>query len=74
VIRPVTPVPALSRILPLFPDDDRGPDVFRVDLSGVGGGSSRVVFTRSPGGRVTALHLDLAALSFDRRPTTPAGR
>ena len=68
--RPLTPVPALARGLPLHPDDAGDPYVFRIDLSSLGIGTSRVVFSRSPHAGVTALHLDLdvAPLSFDRQP------
>jgi hypothetical protein len=71
VLRPVTPIPALSRGLPLYPDDDEDPYAFRVDLSGFGMGTSRVVFGRSPDGGASAFHLDFAPLSFDRRPGRP---
>lgn len=68
-LRPVTPVPALARGLPLHPDDSDDPYVFRVDLSSLGIGSSRVVFSRSPHAGATAFHvdLDIAPLSFDKR-------
>ena len=71
-LRPVTPVPALARGLPLYPDDSGDPYVFRVDLSGLGIGTSRVVFSRSLHAAVTAFHLDLdvALLSFDKQPAT----
>ena len=71
-LRPLTPVPALARGLPLHPDDPRDPYVFRIDLSSLGIGASRVVFSRSPHAGVTAFHLDLdvAPLSFDRQPAT----
>ncbi|NKQ56063.1 beta-lactamase family protein [Amycolatopsis sp. K13G38] len=74
VLRPVTPIPALARGLPLHPDDDADPYVFRVDLSAFGLGTSRVIFTRSPGGGVSALHLEFAPMSFDKRARgrTPA--
>jgi hypothetical protein len=49
-LRPVTPVPALARGLPLHPDDPGDPYVFRIDLSSFGIGTCRVVFTR-PAGR-----------------------
>jgi CubicO group peptidase (beta-lactamase class C family) len=70
MLRPVTPVPALARGLPLHPDDAGDPYVFRIDLSGLGIGTSRVVFSRSPHAGVTAFHLDLdlAPVSFDKRP------
>lgn len=69
-LRPLTPVPALARGLPLHPDNPGDPYVFRVDLSGLGMGTSRVVFSRSPHAGVTAFHLDLdvAPVSFDKQP------
>ncbi|MEU5264389.1 serine hydrolase domain-containing protein [Amycolatopsis sp. NPDC021455] len=66
-LRPATPVPALLRWFPLFPDDEDDPGVFRIDLSAVDGGTTRVVFGRAPGGRVTGLHLEFGTLSFDKR-------
>jgi hypothetical protein len=68
-LRPLTPVPALARGLLLHPDDAEDPYVFRIDLSSLGMATSRVVFSRSSAGGVTALHLDLdaAPLSFDKR-------
>lgn len=71
-LRPVTPVPALAGGLPLHPDDAGDPYVFRIDLSSLGIGTSRVVFSRSPHAAVTAFHLDLdvALLSFDKQPAT----
>jgi len=72
ILRPVTPLPALARGLPLHPDDPGDPYVFRIDLSRFGIGTSRVVFSRSPHAGVTAFHLDLdvAPLSFDKQPAT----
>jgi CubicO group peptidase (beta-lactamase class C family) len=69
-LRPFTPLPALARGLPLHPDDPGDPYAFRIDLSSLGIGTSRVVFTRSPRAGVTALHVDLdvTPLSFDRQP------
>jgi CubicO group peptidase (beta-lactamase class C family) len=69
-LRPLTPVPALSRGLALHPDDDKDPYVFRIDLSGFGIGTSRVVFSTRPGVGTTSFHLDFAPLSFDKRPST----
>jgi CubicO group peptidase (beta-lactamase class C family) len=71
-LRPLTPVPALASGLPLRPDDAGDPYVFRIDLSGLGIGPSRVVFSRSPQSGVTSLHLDLdvTPLSFDKQPAT----
>jgi CubicO group peptidase (beta-lactamase class C family) len=72
MLRPLTPVPALARGLPLHRDDPGDPYVFRIDLSSVGLGSSRVVFSRSSPAGVTAFHLDLgvALVSFDKQPAT----
>jgi hypothetical protein len=70
MVRPLTPIPALSRGFPLHPDDDTDPYVFRIDLSEFGIGTSRVVFSREPGAGTTALHPDFAPLSFDKQPTT----
>jgi CubicO group peptidase (beta-lactamase class C family) len=72
--RPLTPVPALARGLQLHPDDDTDPYVFRVHVSGLGIGTSRVVFSRSPHAGVTAVHLDLGfapLVSFDKRRARP---
>jgi CubicO group peptidase (beta-lactamase class C family) len=69
MLRPVSPIPAANRALPLHPDDDHDPSVFRVDLSAFGIGTSRVVFRREPGVGATAFHLDLALLSFDKHPS-----
>jgi len=57
--RVLTPVPALYRGFPLAPVDDLDPDVFRLDLSGVGIAPIRVVFARGASGQVTAVHTDL---------------
>jgi CubicO group peptidase (beta-lactamase class C family) len=71
-LRPVTPVPALARSLPLRPDDPDDPYAFRIDLSGFGIGTSRMVFSPPAHGGVTAFHLDLdvALLSFDKQQAT----
>lgn len=68
-LRPVTPVPALWRGFRLHPDEPEDPDMFRIDLSDLGLGTGRVVFSRTSGTEATALHVDLgvAMLSFDRR-------
>lgn len=67
VLQALCPVPALARGLPLHPDDTEDPYVFRIDLSDLGIGTSRVVFSRSSEPRVTAFHLEFAPLSFDKR-------
>jgi CubicO group peptidase (beta-lactamase class C family) len=66
-LRGQIPVPAVRKGLCLHPDGD-DPDVFRVDLPGYGSGTSAVVFSRDPGGRVTTLHLGVQPLSFRKRP------
>ena len=66
-IRGQMPIPAVRKGLRLYPDGD-DPYAFRIDLSGFGAGTSPVVFSREPGGEVTALHLGLAPMSFQKRP------
>ena len=66
-IRGQTPVPAVRKGLRLHPDGD-DPYAFRIDLSGVGAGTSPVVFSREPGGQVTALHIGLMPMSFQKEP------
>lgn len=66
-IRLLTPVPPLYRAFPLHPDNEEDPDVFRLDLSGFGLGSMRVVFGRDSG-MVTRLHLEVMPLTLHKRP------
>jgi Beta-lactamase class C and other penicillin binding proteins len=67
VLKPLTPVPALRRGMPLHPDDPDDPQRFRVDLSELGMGTLPVVFTGTEDdGRARRLWLDLMA--FDKRP------
>jgi hypothetical protein len=66
-IRGQIPVPAVRRGLRLHPDGD-DPYAFRIDLPGFGSGTSPVVFSRDPGGHVTAMHLGVQPLSFRKRP------
>ena len=70
VLRAVTPVPALNRGLPLCPDDEDDPYVFRLDLSGFGQGTVRVVFGRDAASGAAAIHADLGGqpVSLVRRP------
>jgi CubicO group peptidase (beta-lactamase class C family) len=74
MIRARTPVPALYRGLPLHPDDEHDPYVFRLDLSEFGQGSLRVVFGRAIASDTAAIHADLGGqpVSLIRRP--PEGR
>lgn len=57
--RLLTPVPALYRGLPLQPDDETDPYVFRLDLSEYGMPPVRVAFGRGLDGRATEIHTDL---------------
>jgi hypothetical protein len=58
-VRLLTPVPIPFRGLPLEPDDEHDPYVFRLDLSRFGMPSVRVVFSHNAGGRATVVHTDL---------------
>jgi CubicO group peptidase (beta-lactamase class C family) len=71
-LRLVTPIPGLTRTFPLHPDDDEDPEVYRIDLSVLGMGTSRVVFSRAPDRGTAALHLELPGmpLSFRKQPGT----
>jgi hypothetical protein len=66
-IRGLIPIPAVRRGLRLHPDGE-DPDTFRIALPGFGSGTSEVVFSRGPGGEVTALHLGVHPMSFRKRP------
>jgi CubicO group peptidase (beta-lactamase class C family) len=59
MVRLLTPVPLPFSGLPLEPDDERDPCVFRLDLSRFGMAELRVVFSREASGRATAAHTDL---------------
>lgn len=67
VLKPLTPVPALRKGIPLHPDDPHDPYAFRVDLSALGMGTLPLVFsTLGPLPQVRSLWLDL--MRFDKRP------
>jgi Beta-lactamase len=72
MLRVPIPVPALSRGLPLHPDDAKDPYVFRIDLSRFGMSTVRIVFGHEVGAGTTVVHTDLGSqpLSFTRRPDT----
>ena len=74
MIRALSPVPALYRGLVLHPDDEEDPYAFRIEVPWFG--TSRVVFSRQPGVGTTALHLDVAPMSFQKHPlsTSPRSR
>ena len=67
IIRGLIPVPAVRRGLRLHPDGD-DPYAFRINLPGFGSGTTSVVFSRDPGGHVTAMHLGVQPLTFHKRP------
>jgi hypothetical protein len=70
MVRLRTPIPALYRGLPLHPDDERDPYVFRIDLTNFGMTTVRLVFSCEAGVGATAVHADLGGqpLSLVRRP------
>jgi Beta-lactamase len=67
VIRLLSPIPALRKDFVLHPDDPADPYAFRVELPWFGIGTARLVFSRNSAGIVTALHLDVGAMSFYKR-------
>lgn len=72
MLRLLTPVPALYRGVPLHPDDENDPYVFRIDLAEFGMATARIVFSREAGLGTTALHSDLGVLSLHRQQATKA--
>ncbi len=67
LLRPLTPIPAMRRGLPLYPDDDKDPYVFRADFAGLGKSSMPVVFSGFEAG-ATCPRLLLGGMSFRKRP------
>jgi hypothetical protein len=61
MLRVLTPVPAVYEGLPLHPDNDTDPYMFRLDLSQFGMAAVRLVFSHEVGGGVTAVHTDLGS-------------
>ena len=74
MVRLLTPVPVPFRGLPLQPDDEHDPDVFRLDLSGFGMPSLRVVFRREAGTRATAVHIELGGQPLSLIRADDAGK
>jgi hypothetical protein len=70
----LTPVPALATGFPLHPDDPDDPYAFRVDLTGEGLITVKVVFSQNEPGRTTAVHLDLMPLTALKRGGPRPGR
>jgi CubicO group peptidase (beta-lactamase class C family) len=73
-VRMLTPVPALAAGFPMHPDDPDDPYAFRVDLSGDGLVTVKVVFSQDQRGRTTAVHLDLMPLTALKRGARRPGR
>jgi CubicO group peptidase (beta-lactamase class C family) len=67
MLRGLSPVPAVYKGFPLHPDDNNDPYVFRMDLSEFGLGTARVVFSREPGGGISAVHIDFFLPSLEKR-------
>jgi CubicO group peptidase (beta-lactamase class C family) len=72
MVRILTPIPALFRGLPLYPDNQDDPYIFRLDLSAFGMATVRIVFGGESGDGVTAVHVDLAGqpLTLSKRRAT----
>ncbi|WP_033022556.1 serine hydrolase domain-containing protein [Streptomyces rimosus] len=64
MLRSLTPVPTMLRGIPLCPDDENDPYVFRIDLSRFGIGKVRVVFGRDSAAGSTELHFVPIPLSM----------
>jgi len=62
------PVPSLRRGVPLHPDDEHDPHLFRVDLSSFGMPMVRVAFSRDAADGRRVIHTDLAMVSLCERP------
>jgi hypothetical protein len=72
VLRAMSPIPAVFRGFPLYPDDASDPYVFRIDLSQFGLGTVRVVFSS---GTVTRVYLGgVLPLSAQKRSATTTRR
>lgn len=67
-IRFLSPIPVLFRGFPLHPDDAADPYAFRVDLSQLGVGMLRVVFSRHAGAGTTRVHCDVMPLTLEKQP------
>ena len=69
-LRLVTPVPGFPREFPLHPEGGEDPDLFRVDLSALGMGTSRVIFSRVPDVGTATLHVELPGMPvpFHKQP------
>ncbi len=72
VLRIVSPIPAMLRGFELHPDDDKDPYVFRIDMSEMGIGTGRILFSKEPDAAdrspATAVHFDLMPVTAYRSP------
>ena len=66
-LRLLTPIPALYRGFPLYPDDEGDPYSFRIDLSEFGMGTARIVFSQDARGRVDRVHTDFVPLVLEKQ-------
>ncbi|MGK8557422.1 serine hydrolase domain-containing protein [Nocardia gipuzkoensis] len=64
VLRVLTPIPALLRGLPLYPDDPDDPLVFRIDLARWGLGTGRILFSRASRTGKMRMNFDLHPLTM----------
>jgi hypothetical protein len=71
MLRVLAPIPALYGGIPLHPDDETDPYVFRLDHSQFGMPPVRLVFGHDVGGGTKVVHTDLGSqpLSLHKRPT-----
>ncbi|MET8651581.1 serine hydrolase domain-containing protein [Nocardia aurea] len=67
VLRVATPIPTLMRGLALYPDDERDPWVFRLDLSRFGMDTVRIVFRHVD--RTTTMHLEPMPMTMRKAET-----
>jgi CubicO group peptidase (beta-lactamase class C family) len=76
MVRLLTPIPALYRGLPLHPDDETDPYMFRLDTSKFGMPTVHIVFGHEVGVGTTAVHTDLGSQpgSLFKRSTTSLTR
>jgi CubicO group peptidase (beta-lactamase class C family) len=68
MVRVLSPIPMAYRGFVLHPDDEADPDVFRIDLSGMGIGTARVIFGRDADGVVKQANLDLMPMALHKQP------
>jgi CubicO group peptidase (beta-lactamase class C family) len=67
-LRFLSPIPMMHRAFALHPDDAMDPTVYRMDLSAFGLGTTRVAFSRGPGG-ARSVTLELMPLILRRQPS-----